>query len=227
MSLTVSEGATGTYTPPEAGTFTARCIGLIDLGTQTAVYEGESKAARKLLMQFEVTDTDNRRSDGSAHILSKRFTASLHPKAALRGFLEAWRGRPFTPEELRGFDLKTVLGAPALVNIVQAEKAGKVFANIAGAMKLPKGMPAPAGELELTHFDLSDVSWATFETLPERIRLQIEQSPEFASAAAGRPQRVHIPPPAPTPPAPAPAAPAAAGAGAGAGFEDLDEDIPF
>jgi hypothetical protein len=32
MALTVSEGATGTYTPPEAGTFTARCCALIDLG---------------------------------------------------------------------------------------------------------------------------------------------------------------------------------------------------
>lgn len=91
MALTVSGGATGTYTPPEAGTFPARCCALIDLGTQTATYEGETKAARKILVSFEITDSDNRRDDGSPHIVSKRFTASLHPKAGLRKFLEAWR----------------------------------------------------------------------------------------------------------------------------------------
>ena len=120
MSLTVSEGATGTYTPPEAGTFTARCIGLIDLGTQASTFEGETKHAHKLLVQFELTDPDNRRDDGSAHIVSKRFTASLHPKAALRGFLEAWRGRPFTPQELAGFHLKALLGLALTLGSVGA-----------------------------------------------------------------------------------------------------------
>lgn len=242
MSLTVSEGATGTYTPPVAGTFTARCIGLIDLGTQASTFEGETKHAHKLLVQFELTDPDNRRDDGSAHIVSKRFTASLHPKAALRGFLEAWRGRPFTPQELAGFHLKALLGLPCLLSLVHATKGDRTYCNIAGAMKLPKGMPAPAGELELTHFDLSAPDWVQFELLPERIRAQIEQAPEFAQAAAGRPQRVNIPPPAAPAPAAspaargmramaqavAPAAPAAAPvATPGAALADMDDDIPF
>ena len=148
MSLTVSEGATTAYAPPEAGTFTARCIALIDLGTQRTTYEGEAKSAHKLLLQFEITDPDNRRADGEPFTVSKRFTASLHAKAALRGFLEAWRGRPFTPEELRGFDLKTLLGVPCLLGIVHSSKEGRTFANISSCMRLPKGMAAPAGALE-------------------------------------------------------------------------------
>ena len=223
MSLTVSEGATGTYTPPEAGTFTARCVGLIDLGTQASTFEGETKHAHKLLVQFELTDPDNRRDDGSAHIISKRFTASLHVKAALRQFLETWRGRPFTPEELQGFDLKVLLEQPCLLSLVHATKGDRTYCNIAGAMKLPRGMQPPAGTLPLVHFDLSNPNWAAFELLPERIRQQIEASPEFATATAGRPQRVAIPAsPAPSP-APTPAAPVAAGAG----FDDMADDIPF
>lgn len=54
----------------------------------------------KVLLSFEITDAENRRSDGSPHTISKRFTASLHAKAGLRKFLESWRGRPSPPEEL-------------------------------------------------------------------------------------------------------------------------------
>lgn len=225
MSLTVSEGATGTYTPPEAGTFAARCVALIDLGTQASTYEGETKSAHKLLVQFEITDTDNRRTDGEPFIISKRFTASLHQKAALRGFLEAWRGRPFTPEELRAFDLKTLLGVPCLLGIVHTTKEGRTFANISSCMRLPKGMPAPAGALEPKHFDLSAPDWKVYAALPSRLQEQIATSPEYA--AAKPPARVAIAPaPAPAPAAPAPAA-AAAPAGAGSGFDDMDDDIPF
>lgn len=210
MTLTVSEGASGTYSPPEAGTFAARCIGLIDLGTQTTTYEGEAKSAHKLLVQFELCDPDNRRDDGTRHTISKRFTASLHPKAALRQFLESWRGRPFTPEELRGFDLPKLLGQPCLLGLVHAEKDGKTFANVSSAMRLPKGMAAPQGELELVQFDLSAPDWQVFALLPQRLQDQIASAPEYQAAKA--PARVVMGAPA----APAPATVA-----------DLDNDIPF
>lgn len=234
MSLTVTEGATGTYTPSEAGTFTARCISLIDLGTQTTTYEGQTKQAHKLLLQFEVTDPDNCRDDGAPHVVSKRFTASLHPKAALRGFLEAWRGRPFTPEELRAFDLQALLGAPCLLGIVHAEKEGRTFANIASVMKLPKGMTAPAGELDLVRFDLDAPDWQTFAALPQRLQEQIAASPEYARAKPPQSVAMTAPASAPASPpasAPAPATAAAAAvpvaAAAGSGFDDMDDDIPF
>ena len=226
MTLTVSEGAGGTYTPPEAGTFTARCVGLIDLGTQTSTYEGESKAAHKLLLQFELCDPDNRRADGTPHTVSKRFTASLHPKAALRGVLEAWRGRPFSPEELRGFDLKTLLGVPCLLGIVHVEKDGKTFANISSCMRLPKGMPAPVGELGLTWFDLSSPDWQVFATLPQRLQDQIAAAPEYL--AAKPPARVVLgSSAAPAAPAPRPAPAAQPVTPAAAALADMDDDIPF
>ena len=221
MSLTVSEGASASYTPPEAGTFTARCIKLIDLGSQTSTYEGETKTARKILIAFEITDPDNRRDDGEPHIVSKRFTASLHPKAGLRKFLESWRGRPFTPEELKAFDLRALLGVSCLLGIVHQEKGDRVYANLSSCMKLPKGMPAAPGTEPLVHFDLACADWQVYAELSPRLAEQIAQSPEFQALTP--PRSVAMPPPAQTKPVQTPA-PATA---AGSGFDDMDDDIPF
>ena len=191
MSLTISENTTTDYTPPEAGTFAARCASLIDLGTQTSVWEGEEKRAHKVLISFEVLDTDNRRSDGSPHLVSKRFTASLHPKAGLRKFLESWRGRPFTAEELAGFDLKAVVGLTCLVGIVHEAKGDKVYANLSSVMKLPKGMPAPSGEIVPVSFDMAAPDWQVFAGLSSRLQAQIAESPEFI-ALPNKPRTVAL-----------------------------------
>lgn len=226
MALTVSEGATGTYTPPEQGTYPARLFGLIDLGHQSSVWEGQEKTAHKILLQFEITDAENRRADGTAHTISRRFTASLHPKSALRKFMDAWRGKPLNETELRGFDLKTLLGVPCLVGIIHETKADKVFANMSSIMRLPKGF-APGVDTEpLIHFDLSAPDWAVYAALPSRLQDQIAASPEFARLTP--PAKVVLP--APTAPAAqvqarAPQAPAVTPVGSG--FDDMDDDVPF
>lgn len=237
MSLTLSESNTTDYTPPEAGTFAARCVGLIDLGTQTSTYEGETKAAHKLLLQLEITDAENRRSDGSPHTISKRFTASLHPKAGLRKFLESWRGKPFTPEELKAFDTRNLLGLPCLVGVVHETKGDKTYANLASVMKLPKGMPAGAGELNPVAFDLAAPDWQVFAGLSSRLQGQIADSPEY-QAIPNKPKTISVGSPAPTP-SPAPARPAIAPVAPAAAHPappayatefapaDLDMDIPF
>ncbi len=238
MSLTVSEGATGTYSPPEAGTFSARCCALIDLGTQESIYEGETKTARKILASFEILDLDNRRDDGTAHVVSKRFTSSLHAKSALRKFLETWRGRPFSPDELKGFDLKTLLGIPCMLGIVHQEKGDRVYANLTSVMRLPKGMPAAPGTEPLACFDLDKPDWQAFAQLGSRLQAQIAESPEYARAsppahiqlglAANAPQHAaRRPAPAPTSPMPEFAPHDAAPAGAGSGFDEMPDDMPF
>lgn len=233
--MLVSENTTATYTPCPPGSYLARCIKLVDLGTQTTDYQGESKSAHKVLIAFEVLDPDTRRDDGEAFVLSKRYTLSLHEKAALRKELASWRGRDFTPEELKGFDLKTVLGAPAFVSVVETTKGDRTYSNIAGIMKAPKGMPVPSGTEPLTLWDMTAAQpdWSAFAGLHRKLQEQIEASPEFARLTP--PKSVQMgqqAPAAPAParsPAPVPAAPVAppAAAGAGHGFEDMDSDIPF
>ncbi len=235
MALTVSEGS-GAYIPCPPGSYPARLCALVDLGTQTSTWEGEQKTAHKVLLTFEICDPETRRDDGSAHTISRRFTASLHSKSALRKLLEAWRGRPFTPAELKQFDLKVLIGMPCMVSVIHETKADKTFANLASVMKLPRGFGPGLDTEPLIHFDLSAPDWTVFAGLSSRLQEQISASPEFArltppasvtlpaSPAPAAP--VHTPALArPTAPAPKPPTPAAADTGSG--FDDLDSDIPF
>ena len=223
MSIILTEGASSaTYAPAPAGTHPAVCVGLIDLGTLESTFEGETKSARKLLLQFEVTDPELRRDDGRPFTVSKRFTQSLHKKAALRAFLEAWRGRPFTPEELAGFDAANLLGVPCLVNVQHTEREGKTFANVASAVKLPRGMAAAQPEEVPLLWSFAAPSWDAFARLSPRLQELIQAAPEFAAIAHQMPRQAAVvaaaPQPVTQPPAPPQAAP-----------QQHDEfaDIPF
>ncbi len=226
MILTETTGGAA-FTPCPAGSYLARCIQLIDLGTQTTDYQGETKLAKKVLIAFEILDDETRRDDGQPFVIRKRYTASLHEKAALRKDLASWRGRDFTPDELRGFDLATVLGKNCFISVVDSTKDGKTYSNLASVMKPPKGMTAPEGTCNepLLHWDMSAPDWEVFSQLSSKLMEQIEASPEFM--ALKKPTKpVAIPAPATRAPAKAPereAEPALAGSG----FDDMDSDIPF
>lgn len=182
MSLTISETASSNFTPCPAGTYPARCTLVCDLGTQETDYQGELKTAHKVLLSFEILDDDTRRDDGEPFVMHKRYTASLHEKAALRKDLASWRGRDFTPEELAGFNVKTILGKPCLISVTHSTKQDRTYANIASIMSLPKGMTCPPNKGELIWFDLSDPDAETFAKLGQRLQEQIKQSPEYRNA---------------------------------------------
>lgn len=134
--------ASGTnYVPAPAGAHAAVCVDVVDLGILTVEYAGKKKEQHKIKIVWQI---DEVRGDGKPFSVSKRYTNSLHEKAALRKDLESWRGRPFTQAELEGFDLEQLLGAGALVNVIQTSKEGATYANVTGVMRLPKGMPAPS-----------------------------------------------------------------------------------
>ena len=175
--LTVSAESSGTFEMPPAGPVAARCNRLIDLGTQQSEYQGETKTQRKLLLSWELAET---RTDGDPHTISRRFGLSLHEKSALRGFLQAWRGRPFTDEELSGFDLRKLLNAPCLLNIVHTERNGKQYSNIQSVTPLPKGMTAPELSAPPVVFDIDAPNAVeVLETLSDSLVATIEASPEW------------------------------------------------
>lgn len=216
MALTIAHTDSPEFELPPAGATAARCCAVIDLGTQKASYQGESKAQAKLLLSFELAET---RSDGTPHRVSRRMTASLHKKAQLRAFLEQWRGRPFTDEDLRAFNVGKLLGAQGLLNLAHVERAGKQYANILSVSPVPKGMSAPELREAPALFDLSAPDWRIFGELSSRLQETISASPEYQ--AARMPKSVSMTAPVPArPPAPAPA-PAAGG------FGDFDDDIPY
>ena len=235
MAFTLTENTSSAdfETPPE-GVFPARCFRLIDLGTVQGEWQGKATHSRKVLVSFELLG-DERMADGRPFSVSRRFTLSLSEKSALRAFAQQWRGKPFTPAELQGgFSLHKLLGAPALLTVAHAEKAGRTYANIVGVSALPKGYPCPPGENAPLAFDLDEPDEAVLDSLGQGLQGVIRQSPEWAGycesgplkkpepacAAAqakpqGQPYPFHQPKPAPRPDE---------AAAAMAGFDD---DIPF
>lgn len=154
MSLTAKQG------PPieqiEPGNHQGICVAVIDLGTQ--YNERFQKEQPKILITWEFPDFPIIGQDGQSdpekgfRVLSKEYTASLGEKSNLYADLISWRGRAFTQEELEGFNLKQVLGANCLVNIVTNEKG---YSQVATIAKMPKGMAPKKASYQLL-YDMDD-----------------------------------------------------------------------
>jgi hypothetical protein len=110
-------------------------------------------------------------------------TASLGDKAALRIELENWRSRPFTPEELNGFELKNILGAWAMLSVIKAAGAdGKEYTNISSINPVAaatRRAGLPEGHNELKVFDLENPDLELFETFTNYTKEKIMLSPEW------------------------------------------------
>ncbi len=133
-----------TWVEPEIGNNIAICIRVIDLGTQKNEYQGKTTWKRQSMVIWELPE----QKDGEEKpiTISKFYTATLSDKSNLRHDLENWRGRPFTPEELNGFEVKNIIGKPCLLNLVRNDK-GKV--KIGAVSFILKGMTAPKPEYYL------------------------------------------------------------------------------
>ena len=180
MALYASEGGGQTYEPIPEGTYPGICYGLIDLGDQYS--EKFDKLSHKCRILWEVVgetiEVDGREINRS---ISKDYTLSLNEKSALRKDLRAWRGREFTAEELQRFDLKNILCVPCMLNIVHAAKGEKVYANIAGIMSMPKGMPKPEQTNETVYWDFVDnkIDDDAWKLIPEFLQDRIKESETY------------------------------------------------
>ena len=181
MSLIVSAPEGGSKWPLlESGTYPAVCIGIIDIGEhENNMYDN---TARKVIIMWELPG-ETMENDGEieSRVMSETYTASLSEKANLRKMLDGWRGRPFTQEELRGFDLRNILGIPCLLGtVVKENNGGRQFAKIGTVSKLPKGFPAPMARNPQIIFDLDDPNH-DMEALPKWIQDRIKESITYQS----------------------------------------------
>lgn len=135
--IAADNGGGQDFAPAPAGPHPAVCCDIIDMGMIETEWQGKKRQTRKIRVAFQITEL---RDDGKRFVVSRRFTLSLSEKAALRAFLESWRGVPFTPEQLKGFNLVTLIGVPALIQVSHNKPKDRVDANIDAIMRLPKGM---------------------------------------------------------------------------------------
>ena len=190
MAFIASDSGGGNFKRVPAGVFIGRCYSLIDLGTQLSSGQFGEKLQHKIRIGWELFGEDENGAPLTVDVdgrempmtISKSYTVSLHEKAGLRKDLAAWRGRDFTDEEAKGFDVSKLIGAYCMVNVTTSETNGKTYSNVAGLTPLPGALknnkPAPVHAHVV--FDLDNPDMAAFNSFHEKLQDAIKRSPEWA-----------------------------------------------
>ena len=190
MAFIAKDSGGGDFKKVPPGAYIGRCYSLIDLGTQLTTGQYGEKLQHKIRIAWELFGEDENGNpltiavDGKEMPLtiSKNYTVSLHEKAGLRKDLAAWRGKDFTDEEAKAFDVSKLLGAYCMVNATESTTNGKTYTNVAGLTPLPGALknakPAPVHDNLL--FDLDKPDMKAFATFYEKLQEQIKRSPEWA-----------------------------------------------
>lgn len=181
MAIMATDSGGGDFKIVPSGNHIAICNMVVDLGKQriqSSMY-GES-VKHQVYLRWELpeerltwTDKEGNEREGPMTV-GKTYTLSLHENASLRADLERWRGRPFTDEERRGFDVAKLLGVPAMVAVTHTERNGKTYANVNGVASLPKGMAKPTAASPLVIYD-TDEHFGSYEVLPEWLQKKIDE----------------------------------------------------
>lgn len=175
----IAKGNNGNdFKPVPSGAHVGICVLVADMGVQPSA---KFKPQRKVYIRWEIpgesvewTDKNGNKQTGPMSI-GKQYTLSLSEKANLRADLEAWRGKSFTDDELKGFDLENILGKPCMLGVTHTTKDNKTYANVASIMVIPKGTPIPKPTSEPFTYTIEDHDQSKFERLPKWLQEAISQ----------------------------------------------------
>lgn len=190
MAITAKQPETNYQICP-AGNHIARCYQMIEIGTEANEYQGEVKRQYKVRVVWEIPNEKmvfDAAKGEQPFSIGKDYTLSMHEKSTLRHDLKSWRGKDFTEQEAKAFDITKLLGVACMLNVIHEPKkdGSGMRAKVAGISPLPKGMTAPAAVNPVFVFSFDDAEFdAKILALPEWLRNRIEQTPEFATRVSG------------------------------------------
>lgn len=185
MSMIASDNGGQTIEKLENGVYTAVSSAMIDLGQQRNEQFG--KVQRKFMMIWTIIGEEIEiNGEKQPRTISKEYSFSLNEKSTLRKDLQAWRGKPFSEEELQGFNILAVLNKACQLQIILEEKNNKRYNNIAGIMSLPKGSNVQVIE-NTYYFDMEEPeTWENFIKIPTWIQEKIKKAENLESTGFGR-----------------------------------------
>lgn len=178
MSIMARDKGGGDFKPVPAGTHRAICTLIADMGVQPSA---RFKPQRKVYIRWELPDEQIEWQDreGKKHngpmVIGKQYTLSLSEKANLRADLESWRGKMFSAEELKGFDLQNILGKACQLGVTHNAKGDKTYANVSAVMGLSKGMSAPKAQGEQLAYSIDEHDDGIFQKLPPWLQEAIKE----------------------------------------------------
>jgi hypothetical protein len=176
------------YKLPPSGLVLGSLVRILDLGTQKVTWQGAVKMQRKVMFTFELHGDGYAMEDGKPMVQSKRYTLSLNQQSGLRADLESWAGKGLTDDQLKGFNLKDLLGKWAYLNLTHTERDGKTYCNIMGLNPVPSSV-AKAGFPDIAnpfvYLNLQEYDKAVFESLSDGLKKVIMESAEWQNCNGG------------------------------------------
>ena len=149
MIISYDPEATPTKQYPVApeGMHDAVCVDVVDLGMKPQTFNGKTKEVPKVRLVWQIEDVDP--ETGWRLTVSQQYTASLwvdesgKRMSKLRETLKTWRGRDFTVEEAKHFEIETLVGINCQIQVIHAPGSnGKVYANVNAVLPVRKGVIA-------------------------------------------------------------------------------------
>lgn len=168
-----------------SGNYLARCYSMIEVGTVTEFVLGKQVTAKKVRIGWELpTETRVFKTENGEQplVISKEYTLSMNEKSNLRKDLKSWRGKDFTEEEAKMFDITKLLGQPCMLNIIHKPSASdptKIYEQIAGITPLPKGIKCPPQVNDIFVLSYDDFDTIAFNGLPDFIKTKMQSSSEY------------------------------------------------
>lgn len=142
----VAKGSDAKYKSHPEGQYVGVCVDAIDLGENVETFAGQpSKLAHKCALVFR---TGERNEQTGEYIdIGREFTVSMSEKANLRKFLEQWRGKPYTAEQVEaGVPLHKLVNQPGLLQVAHKTSANqRTYALIQSCVGVPMQMAGGIG----------------------------------------------------------------------------------
>ncbi len=169
-----------TLTPE--GTFIARIVRIIYIGTIPETYKGEEKEVPKVMLTWELpTETHVfKESDGAKPFtISKEYTHSMGQKSNLRPITEAIIGTRLSDDEAFAFDHDDLLGMACQITIVHDKRESGTWEKITSVSPLLNGITCPpqVNQSKVLSFEKWDEQ--LFSSLPNFIKNKIISSKEY------------------------------------------------
>lgn len=166
-----------------AGNYVARCYQVIQIGKITEQTNFGLKTNQKVRIGWELPlerKVFKPENGEQCYVKSREYNMVLGEKSNLEKLLTGWRGKAFTEEERKGFDISKLIGKPCLLNIVhETATNGNTYEKIVSATPLPKGMTCPEAENPPLLFTYQDWDEMKFELLPDFIKDRMKASDEY------------------------------------------------
>jgi len=164
-----------------AGNHVARCISMIHIGSIQGTYGLQNMVRIGWELPEELRTFDETKGE-QPMMISQEYSLSMNPKANLRKMLASWRGKDFTTEEAKRFDITKLLGVPCMLNIIHVpgvQDPTKTYQRISSVSTVPKSMKAPKAINPIQVLTYSSWDQKVFDALPEFLRNKIVTSKEY------------------------------------------------